>query len=141
MTGGRALTWGYERSSIAQNSWLAMGTIFLIWAMHAVVGAALCAPILYLGRKRVSWANWQWLGLILPFCVWVALMLSPLSTGRKSLANIGEPIFISFSMPVAALVRVALAGAVSERACAAGIISALCLVAAAVFFVVPFKPE
>ena len=64
---------------------------FLIWSMHAVVGAALAAPILYFGRKRAGWANWQLLALVIPFCMWVVLMLSPLSAGRKSLANLGEP--------------------------------------------------
>lgn len=53
------------------------GTLFLIWSMHAVVGAALVAPILYFGRKRAGWANWELLALVIPFCVWVVLMLSP----------------------------------------------------------------
>src|SRR5262245_2287072 len=35
------------------------GTLLVIWSMHAVVGAALAAPILYFGRKRVGWANWE----------------------------------------------------------------------------------
>ena len=118
-----------------------VGTLFLIWSMHAVVGAALAAPILYLGRKRAGWANWQLLALVVPFCVWVVLMLSPLSTGRKSLANLGEPIYISFAVPVLALLRVAIGRRFSERAYAAGFITALCVVAAAVFFMVPFKPE
>jgi peptidoglycan/LPS O-acetylase OafA/YrhL len=117
------------------------GTLFLIWSMHAVVGAALAAPILYFGRKRAGWANWELLALVIPFCVWVVLMLSPLSTGRKSLANLGEPIYISFAMPVLALLRVAIGRRLSERAYAAGFITVLCVIAAAVFFMVPFKPE
>ena len=44
-------------------------------------------------------------------------------------------------MPIAALVRVGLGKHVPERICAAGLIGALCLVAGAVFFWVPFKPE
>ncbi len=118
-----------------------MGIIFLIWMMHAVTGAILSAPILYIGRRRVAWANWQLLGLVLPFCVWLLLMLSPLSTGRKSLANVGEPIYISFAMPLAALIRVGAGKHVPERITAAGLIAVLCVVAAMVFFAVPFKPE
>ena len=118
-----------------------MGTIFLIWTMHAVAGAILSTPILYFGRRRVTWANWQLLGLVLPFCVWLLLMLSPLSTGRKSLANVGEPIYISFAMPVVALVRVGAGKHVPESVLAAGLIGALCVLAALIFFVVPFKPE
>ena len=83
--------------------------------MHAVVGTALAAPILYFGRKRAGWANWQLLALLIPFSVWVVLMLSPLSAGRKSLANLGEPIYISFAMPVLALLRVAIGKRSNER--------------------------
>lgn len=106
-----------------------------------MIGAALSAPILFFGRKRVGWARWEMLALVVPFCVWVLLMLSPLSTGRKSLANLGEPVYISFAMPVLALLRVALGKRLTERAYAASFITALCVVAAAVFFMVPFKPE
>jgi len=80
-------------------------------------------------------------GLVIPFCVWVLLMLSPLSTGRKSLSNMGEPICISFAMPVLALLRVCLGRRISESVYAACFITALCMVAAAVFFMVPFLPE
>lgn len=118
-----------------------IGTLFLIWFAHAAIGAVLSAPILFFGRKRVGWARWEWLALIIPFCVWMLLMLSPLSTGRKSLANLGEPVYISFAMPVLALVRVAIGTRITERVYAASFISALCVIAAAVFFMVPFKPE
>ena len=119
----------------------AVNTLVLIWAMQAVVGAALAAPILFFGRKRVGWANWELLALVVPYCVWVVLMLSPLATGRKSLANLGEPICISFAMPMLALVRVAVGRRLPEAVCGLGFVTALCAVAAAVFFIVPFKPE
>jgi hypothetical protein len=118
-----------------------VGTLFLIWLAHAVIGAALSAPVLFVGRKRVGLASWQLLALIIPFCVWVVLMLSPLSTGRKSLANLGEPVYISFAMPVLALLRVALGRSITEWVYAASFLTALCVIAAAVFFMVPFKPE
>ena len=117
------------------------GTLFLIWSAHAVVGAALSAPIHFFGRKRIGWANWELLALVVPFCVWVVLMLSPLSAGRKSVANLGEPVYISFTMPALALLRVAVGRRLSETVYAASFITALCVVAAAVFFMVPFKPE
>jgi hypothetical protein len=121
-----------------------MGTVrilFLIWLMHAVVGALLAAPILYFGRRRAGWAGWEWLALVIPFGVWALLMLSPLAAGRKSLANLGEPVYLSFAMPGLALLRVAIGRRLSERACAAGFLTVLCVIAAAVFFLVPFKPE
>jgi hypothetical protein len=118
-----------------------VGTLFLIWSAHAVIGAALAAPILFLGRKRVRWANWELLARVIPFCVWVVLMLSPLANGRKSLANLGEPVYIGFAMPMLALLRIAIGRRLSERACATSLITALCVVAAVICFVVPLKPE
>jgi len=115
--------------------------IFLIWLAHAAIGMGLSAPILFLGRRRIGWARWERLAVVIPFCVWLLLMLSRLSTGRKSLANLGEPLCISLAMPVLALVRVALATKISERVYACSFIAALSVLAAAVFFMVPFLPE
>jgi len=119
----------------------AAGTLFLVWSAHAVIGCALAGPILYLGRKRAGWANWELLALVIPFCVWAVLMLSPLSAGKKSLANIGEPVYISFAMPVLALLRVAISRRLSETIYAASFVTLLSAVAIAVFFMVPFKTE
>jgi len=118
-----------------------MGKLFLMWFAHVAIGILLAGPILLLGRKRIGWSSWQLLALVIPFCVWAALMLSPLSAGKKSLANLGEPVYISFAMPVLALVRIAVGRRLSERVYAIGFISVLCIVAAATFFMVPFKPE
>lgn len=119
----------------------AAGTLFLIWFAHAAIGIFLAGPILLLGRKRVGWANWQLLALVIPFCIWAALMLSPLSDGKKSLANLGEPVYISLAMPVLALLRIVAGRRLGERAYAFGFIAALCAVAIATFFLVPPKPE
>src|SRR4051812_11360468 len=104
-------------------------TLFGIWFMHALIGAGLSAPILFLGRKRIGWANWELLAFVVPFSIWVALMLSPLSAGRKSLANIGEPVCISFAMPALALLRIILARKLSERIYATTFIITLSAVA------------
>jgi len=112
-----------------------------IWAVQAAIGGALSAPILFLGRKRAGLALWELLALIIPFLAWTILMLSPLATGRKSLANLGEPIFIGFAMPLLALICVSVGTKISERVCALGFITFLSIIAVAVFFLVPFLPE
>jgi hypothetical protein len=119
----------------------AAGTIFLIWFLHMVISVILAGPILWFGRKRIGWAGWQFLALVIPFCLWSALMLSPLSADKKSLANLGEPVYISFTMPVLALLRIAVGRRLSEIVYAFVFISVLCVVAVATFFLVPFKPE
>ena len=115
--------------------------MLVIWMVHAAVGAALSAPILWFGRKRITRTGWELLALVIPSCIWFLLMLSPLSTGQKSLANIGEPIYISFAMPVAAILRVAIGQHLGRMASMLIVIGVLCGVAAAIFFLVPWKPE
>jgi len=68
-------------------------------------------------------------------------MASPLAIGRKSLANLGEPVNIALAMPVLALIVVFVGGRVS--ATTYGIISTvvLCIVAAVTFFFTPILPE
>ncbi len=114
--------------------------MFLIWLIHVGIAAALSAPIVFFGRKRVHWRSWELLTLVLPFCTWLCLDQSELSLG-KSLANLGEPFFFSLAIPVAALVRVAVGTKVNEKIFAGVLIAVLCGVAAAVFFVVPSLPE
>ena len=112
-----------------------------IWVVHAVIGAVLCAPIVFLGRRRVHWHWWELAAFIVPFLVWSALMFSELSTGRKSLANLAEPFFLSGAFPLAAIARVIIGSHVREGATAGGVLVALCALAAGVFFVIPSLPE
>jgi len=115
--------------------------IVLIWLIHVVIGGVLSAPIVVLGRKRVHWHLWELVAFVSPFGVWLLLMFSEFATGKKSLANLGEPFYFSLAVPVMALVRVAVGARVTERVCATVLIVLLCGVAAAVFFVVPSLPE
>ncbi len=115
--------------------------ILLIWLMHAAVAAVLTAPVVLLGRKRVHWRPWEAIVIVLPFAVWGVLMFSPLSTGSKSLANLGEPFYFAGAIPVAALLRVGLGSRVPQSACAALLIGVICALAGAVFFLVPALPE
>lgn len=118
-----------------------IGAIFLIWLTHAGFAGVLSAPVVLLGRRRVHWRAWESLVLVLPFTIWSVLMFSELATGKKSLANLGEPFYFAAAIPVAALIRVALGSRVSERVCAGSLIAAVCFVAVGVFFFVPPLPE
>src|SRR5882762_3471342 len=88
------------------------------WLIYLLIAGVLAAPIIFLGRRRVHWNWWETLAFIVPFSIWMGLMLSEFSTGRKSLANLGEFVYISFAVPIAAFVRVALGSRVRERICA-----------------------
>jgi len=111
-----------------------------IWLIHAVIAGVLSAPVVFFGREKVDWRYWELLVLILPFGVWCLLMFSNLSTG-KSLANLSEPFYFAFAVPVAAIVRLAVGSQIPQQLCAAFLVAAICVVAAGVFFIVPPLPE
>jgi hypothetical protein len=117
------------------------GAMALVWVIHAGIAVAVSAPIVFVGRKRVRWQVWELLVLVLPFIVWSGLMASELSTGKKSLANLSEPFYFALAIPVAALVRIAAGPRVPQPLCSGGLIAAMCLLAGAVFFLVPALPE
>jgi hypothetical protein len=123
------------------NGMEAVDIMVRIWVVHALIALALTTPVVLLGRKRVHWRVWELSALLLPFCVWAALMLSHFADGRKSLANLGEPVFISYAVPVAALARIAVGGKIRESVCSVCLIAFLCLVAAGVFCFTPPLPE
>ena len=116
-------------------------SLIFVWSVHAVIATVLSAPIVFFGRRRVHWRWWELSALVLPFAVWSFFMLSDLATGRKSIANVGEPYFFSFAIPLAALVRVWLGTRFDERLSSAVLIGTLCAVAASVFVFVPSLPE
>jgi len=117
------------------------GAVLWIWLVHAGVASVLSAPIVFFGRKQVHWHAWEALVLILPFLCWCLFMFSDLATGRKNLANLGEPFFFALAIPFGALIRVAVGKRVPESPCALGLIALVCAVAAGVFFVTPPLPE
>src|SRR4051812_36328545 len=115
------------------------GALLWIWFVYAGIASVLSAPIVFFGRKRVHWHLWELLALIIPYLIWLALVFSALKS--KSLANLGEPIYISFAVPILALLRVGVGGSIGERVSAASLLAFLCLVAVGVYFAVPCLPE
>jgi hypothetical protein len=118
---------------------MGMGMLY-IWTIHAAIGATLSAPVVFLGRERARWSRWDLLAFVLPFGVWLGLMVA-LGGAGKSLANLGEPFYFSLAIPVAALVRVVLGPRVPGRACSLVLVALLCLTAAGVYWWTPPLPE
>ena len=112
-------------------------TIMLFWVVHAILGAVLSMPIVFIGLRRASLARWELLALVIPYCVWVSLMFSPLSAGRKGFANLLAPFCISFAMPFLAWIRIVIRPKMTKGVYAASFITILCAVGVAVFFLVP----
>ena len=121
-------------------------TVFVLflmaWSIHAAVALVVAAPVAFLGRKRVHWQRWELLSLVIPFCLWMVVAIVGLSTGVKSLANVGiEPRILGLALGLGALVRVSIGTRVSERRTAIGTLAAICVAALAVALIVPALEE
>jgi len=113
----------------------------LLWVWHLGFALVPSLPVIWLGRRRVAWRRIELLVFVLPFAIWFGLMLSPISLGRKTLANLGEPLFFAITIPIAVLLRVVIGRRFSERVCSRLLITAVCLVAVGVFLFTPALPE
>ncbi len=118
-----------------------VSAFIIVWLAHALIALALALPIARSGRTRVRWKPWELLAVVIPFLVWIAFMTSALGNGRKSLSNLIESVFLSFMVPLAALVRIRMGSRVSENAIAGILIAGLCVLAAGVFWLTPALPE
>lgn len=113
--------------------------MFRLWLLFAVIALVPSAPIVFLSRRRVHWHSWELLAFVIPFIVWMLLLFSELES--KSLSNLGEPVYISLAVVLAALIRAIVGARVSERAFANSLLGGLCAVAALIYFFVPCLPE
>ena len=116
--------------------------ILFAWLIQAVVGGVLSLPLVYLSRGKVRWHRWESLALFVPFTVWMLLMVSDFSTGKKTLSNLLiEPAVLGACVAFGALVRIVAGSATSERLAPCLTLVGLCLLAAGVFWIVPALPE
>ena len=106
---------------------------------QASLALVLTAPTVFFSRRRVAWQSWELLVFLLPFVIWIAL--ESFGGRSKSISNIGELLGISLAIPIAALVRVALAKRVPQTLLAIVLFAAVCAVAVATYFLTPFLPE
>lgn len=110
--------------------------LLLILGLALLMETVLTAPVVFFGRRRVTWRSWELLALVLP--------LSMYTLGRcvfrdldKGIGNVIEPFFVSLGPPAAALVRVGVGKSIDETICGALLIIALCLAATFVLFFTP----
>lgn len=116
--------------------------LLIAWVIHAAVAAVVVSPVVFFARKRVHWRSWELLSLVIPFCVWMALMFSDMATAPKTLSNlVVEPGILALALALGALARVAMSASMSEKKASAVTLASLCLVAAGVFWIVPALPE
>jgi hypothetical protein len=114
--------------------------VLQFWTIQAMIGAVLSAPIVLLGRRRAHWRSSDLLAFFLPFATWVALTKHS-SVGKSFINLAAEPVLISLTLPVAALIRVGVGSRIDRKLCSISLVAALCLSSAAVYFLTRPLPE
>jgi len=127
-------------AGLAHNPQGRLALYLQLWLIHTLIALVLAAPIVWFGRHRADWRLCELFAVVVPFSLWAGLMLSDFSVG-KSLGNLGECIYLSMAVPVAALLRLGFGATSHQRAYSAFLIALLCVTAVGVFFLTPPLPE
>jgi hypothetical protein len=107
-----------------------------MWPVHVITAIVLSAPLLYFGRRRVSWQPLDCLPLVCPYGIWFVLtLLKPI--GKNDLDSVGEPFLLSFAVALAALVRVMIGRKIPERTVSITLTGLLCIAAVVFYFCDP----
>lgn len=129
-------------SRALQVKWQDVPSLIMMWFAHALVAVVLSAPVVILGRHRVQWRFSDVLALVLPFAVWILLTLAHYRLFKMpSGKHPAEIWFISLAIALAALMRVMIGRLFRESRTSACLVLALCVVAAAFYFLMPPIPR
>ena len=110
-----------------------------LWLVHVLLTIPVVAPTAWLARRRITWHRWELLMFVVPFGLWLALMFS--NWRPKTLANLGECVFISMAICVAIVIRAGLGSLRESRRVPTLLLSAVSVIAVAVYFATPMWPE
>ena len=75
-----------------------------IWVIHLFIIGTACSLCWRFGRNRVNWILWDYLTVILPLMIWTTLIIA--DNSGKSLANLGEGIYLGFIICLSPIMRV-----------------------------------
>ena len=117
-----------------------LALIAYLWFLHLCGAVLVTLPVWFFGRRRAQWFRWEPIILVAPFAAWMTL--SVVDDRGKSLTNMAvEGISLTATIPVAAMIRVALGGRLNRRTLATTLI-VLCILAAVLLWaLVPMLPE
>jgi cytochrome bd-type quinol oxidase subunit 2 len=110
-----------------------------LWLVHVLVTSPVVAPVLWFGRHRVRWNWWEATVFIVPFSLWLGLVLT--NWRPKTLANLGECFLISLAIVVGVLLRTLLGRSGDNRRVGAVLVLGVTAIAVATYFVTPMWPE
>jgi hypothetical protein len=113
--------------------------IFFLWGLFLLPAMPLCGVVWWFGRKRVRWTPFDFLLLVLPYAMWLALLCTDLRP--KSMSNFGEAFYVGIAMPFVPVIRLILPQQWNGKMIAATLLILACAAAAGVYFAVPCLPE
>ena len=113
--------------------------IAYLWLLHLYVAFPVSLPFWFFGRRRAQWFKWEPIILVVPFAVWVTLTL--IDERGKSLANLGEDLWLGAAIPVSAMIRIAVGGRLNRKKLAIAMILLMSVAGALLWKLVPMLPE
>ena len=113
---------------------------FALWLAFLIPAAPSAAACWFFGRRRVTWLKWEYTLLLVPYLIWLLLVM--IQDKGKSLSNVAaEPFYLGCGVALACVVRVVIGRKWKEETLAAWLFAACCLSAIALWAFMPTLPE
>ncbi len=116
-----------------------IGLLGLLGLYQLVPSLIVSLPIWICGRRRTTWLWSDYGTAVLPFVTWATLLIWDAS--NKSLANLGEALWLGCVVPVSAIIRVIAGKRANEWLLSIALLVILCLIAAGLWRFTPSLPE
>jgi hypothetical protein len=100
--------------------------VVVAWLMYMLPAVPASLALWYFGRRRARFMWWELSVFILPFIVW---LVSFNLAKDKSLSNIVEALILGCTVPLAALLRIAIGKALNRALVAGSLMFAVCIAA------------
>ena len=109
------------------------------WIPFLIPAAPVMGLCWFFGRRRVQWFKWEYSLLVVPYLVWLPLLMID---GGKSLRNATEePFYLGCGVALACVIRVLVGRESNQKVVALVLFVAVCLLAVGLWAFVPTMPE
>jgi|WetSurMetagenome_2_1015567.scaffolds.fasta_scaffold99918_2 hypothetical protein len=116
-----------------------IGIIFFLWLFYLVPSIFIAGPVMFFTRKRVEWNLWDFAMFILPYSIWIFLIIAH---GKgKGIGNMLESLMIGCIVPISPVTRSLVRDKLNQENLAIGLLIFLCLIAIGVWAFTPAFPE
>jgi len=115
--------------------------LVVAWLIYLLPAVPVSLAVSYFGHRRARFTWWELSVLVLPFIVWVVFALSSKDKGLWS--PMVELFILGCTVPVAALIRAIVGGAVNRSLMAGSLIFVICALAILLGIMIPkieFQP-